>query len=119
MVSMKESPIKEESFQAWAIVEIFGHQKFAGRVSEFALGGCNFVRVDVPELPARDERYGGKLPEQPAFTKLFGQGAIYSITLVSEDVARAAADQIRPEPITVYIPVSNRPALAAAADYDD
>lgn len=50
----------------WAIVEIFGHSRYAGIISEHAIGGCSFVRVDVPETG-----------EEPAFTKLFGQGAIY------------------------------------------
>lgn len=106
-----------DKFEAWAIVEIFGHQKLAGRLSEFALGGCNFVRVDVPELPARKAgSYRAATPLQPAFTKLFGQGAIYSITLVAESVARAAAEQIRPEPISVYIPVTGRQELEAGND---
>ena len=34
------------SFDSWAIVEIFGHQTFAGRVTEQAIGGASFVRVD-------------------------------------------------------------------------
>jgi hypothetical protein len=91
------------SFEAWAIVEIFGHQKYAGKVSEFAIGGCNFVRVDVPELAAHPSRKQDGA--SPAFSKLFGNGAIYSITLVSEAVARAVAEQIRPEPLNVYIPI--------------
>jgi len=110
-----EPELKAEQFQAWAIVEIFGHQKFAGRVSEFALGGCNFVRVDVPALPAKKSNYQN-FAAQPAFTKLFGQGAIYSITLTSEAVARAVADQIRPEPISVYIPIVNERAIAAGEE---
>jgi hypothetical protein len=111
----KETELAPDHFESWAIVEIFGHQKYAGRVSEFALGGCNFVRVDVPELPARKRRsqYERDTPASPAFTKLFGQGAIYSITLVSEAICRAAADQIRPEPINVYVPIVNERALEA------
>jgi len=94
----QSSPV---NFEAWAIVEIFGHQKYVGKVSEFAIGGCNFVRVDVPELVARRPQE----PAVPAFSKLFGNGAIYSITLVSEAIARAVAEQIRPEPLNVYIPI--------------
>lgn len=94
------STVDPASFEAWAVVEIFGHQKFAGKISEFAVGGCNFLRVDVPDLPLRKakSRFEPDLPATPAFTKLFGNGAIYSITLVSEAVARAVAAQIRPEP---------------------
>ena len=106
-----------EKFTAWAVVEIFGHQKFAGRVSEFALGGCNFVRVDVPELPGRKGKTKwDDTPAAPAFTKLFGQGAIYSITLTDEATARAIANQIRPEPVSVYVPISNERALEAGED---
>ena len=110
-------PAPPEKFEAWAIVEIFGHQKFAGKVSEFALGGCNFVRVDVPEIPGRLAKPGVRVgnARHPAFTKLFGQGAIYSITLVSEETARRANEQIQPEPITVYIPASRQ---IEEADYD-
>ncbi len=111
------APELSDRFEAWAIVEIFGHQKLAGRISEFALGGCNFVRVDVPELPARKKvGYREAVALQPAFTKLYGQGAIYSITLVAESVARAAAEAIRPEPISVYIPTSGQAEIEAGDD---
>jgi len=44
--------------ELWAVVELFGHQRIAGKISEHNLGGT-FVRVDVPSV-------GGR----PAFTKL-------------------------------------------------
>jgi hypothetical protein len=80
-----------DKFEQWAIVEIMGHQRFAGRVSEQAVGGANFVRVDVP-----------KNDEVDAFTKLFGPSSIYCITLVTEEVARAAAQGLRNRPVHVY-----------------
>jgi hypothetical protein len=94
---MKMSNIKSESetekFDQWAIVEIFGHAKFAGRVTEQAIGGASFVRVDIPAIDG-----------YPAFTKLFGASAIYSITPVSEEIACKAAKYCYSEPISVYIP---------------
>ena len=75
----------------WAIVELFGHQRLAGHVTEASVGGCQFVRVDIPASG-----------EKPAFTRLLGQGAIYAINIVSEDVARAAASSMRSEPVSVY-----------------
>jgi hypothetical protein len=77
----------------WAIVELFGHTRIAGRISEHTIGGCAFVRIDVPEADG-----------VPAFTRLLGQGAIYSITFVSEEVSRGAVASIRPAPVTIYIP---------------
>lgn len=97
----------QEKFDQWALVEVFGHQRFAGRVTEQSIGGCSFVRVDVPAHEA-----GGEMV--PAYTKLFGQGAIYSITPISEDVARAALRRITSEPLSVYIPeLHPRPAYEA------
>ncbi len=82
-----------QKFDSWAIVEVFGHQKFAGRVTEQAIGGASFVRVDVPAVEG-----------SPAFTKLFGASAIYSITPVTEELARKAVKACHSEPISVYIP---------------
>jgi hypothetical protein len=53
---MADTPSTEQ----WAIVEIFGHQRIAGRLTEQTIGGCSFVRVDVPALPQADGE--GELP---------------------------------------------------------
>jgi hypothetical protein len=37
---------KPETFEEWALLELFGHQRLAGRVTEQQLGGASFVRVD-------------------------------------------------------------------------
>jgi hypothetical protein len=42
---------QQQKFEQWAIVELFGHQRIAGLVTEQAVGGCSFVRVGVPETP--------------------------------------------------------------------
>jgi hypothetical protein len=89
---------QEQRFESWCIVELFGHQRIAGRVTEAQVGGCSFIRVDVPETHA-----------QPAFTRFFGQGAIYSITPVSEEVARAAGEYLRERPVSVYMLPSPQP----------
>lgn len=80
-----------EAFEAWAIVELFGHQKIAGKLTEQVIGGCNFIRVDVPAFE-----------DSTAFTKLYTQGAIYGVTFVSEQIARAAAQSFRVAPVSVY-----------------
>ena len=86
--------MESNKFDQWAIIELFGHTQIAGRVTEESIGGCSFLRVDVPEI-------GGR----PGFTKYLGNGAIYSMTPVGEEIARAALERIRPAPISVYIPV--------------
>lgn len=80
------------AFDSWCIVELFGHNKIVGRVTEQTIGGGAFIRVDVP-----------KTKRFEAFTRFFGPSAIYSITPVSEEIARSAVDGIYAEPVTVYI----------------
>jgi len=95
---------------SWAVVELFGHQRIAGRVTDVTLGGCSFLRVDVPATT------------KPAYTKYFGNGAIYAMTPCTEEVARLAAQQIERyhEPIPVELP---KPPLALApvpdSDYSE
>lgn len=83
-----------QKFEQWALVELFGHTRIAGRVSEQTIGGCSFVRVDVPELPEAP----GLSPTQ-AVTKLFGQGAIYAITFLDEAATMVFVRQLRTSPI--------------------
>lgn len=82
----------QDKLAAWAIVEIFGHTQISGYVSEYSFGGSAFVRIDVPAVDG-----------VPAFTKLYGQGAIYSITFTDELTARRAVASIRPRPITIFL----------------
>jgi hypothetical protein len=103
---MKMETGKEQD--TWAIVELFGHARIAGKISEHTIGGCAFVRVDVPQTKS-----------VPAFTRLLGQGAIYSITFVDELVAMRAVESIRPAPVTIYIPELKQLPLPQREAYDD
>jgi hypothetical protein len=83
----------QTEIEGWAIVELFGHNKIAGYVTTAIIGTSGMLRVDVPEVEGL-----------AAFTRFYGPGAIYSLTLVTEEVARAALQEIRPRAVTVYIP---------------
>jgi hypothetical protein len=88
----------------YAVVEVLGHQTFAGKVSEHVVGGTAFIRVDVPEMPeSRTETYRGEnvSPKIPGFTKLIGAGSIYAITPCSEQVAMKVAAQRRSVPVSI------------------
>lgn len=82
---------KTEKFEEWALVELFGHQRIAGKVSEQEIGGCSFVRVDVPETKSAK-----------AHTRFFGNGAIYSINPTTEEIARHLADRYDVIPVMSY-----------------
>ena len=95
----------EKAIDTWAIVDLFGHQQIAGHVSEQVIGSESMLRVDVPPVEGRE-----------AFTRFYGVKAIYSLTPVSEEIARRAVESLRERPITVYglalpAPKSNASAL--------
>lgn len=104
----EESKSPDNGFDQWCIVELFGHQVIAGRVTEQVVGGSSFIRVDVPETDG-----------QPAFTRFYGNGAIYSFTPVSEQVARLAIKRYTPKPVTIYIPDLQLPAPAKSNPFDE
>ncbi len=89
--------MSEQSFQTWAIVDLFGHTSYAGLVSEATIGGCSFLRLDVPPV-------NGKV----GFTKFLGNGAIYSMSPCSEKVAKAFIERHAAAPVTVYMPEIRR-----------
>ena len=82
---------EQAEFEEWAVLELFGHQRLAGLVTEVQLGGASFVRVDVPE---DGKKKGWKL------TKLYNPSAIYAITPVTEETARMVAKSVVGEPVT-------------------
>jgi hypothetical protein len=80
-----------DKFETWAIVELFGHNKIAGKVSEQTIGGSSMVRVDVPDTEA-----------SPAFTRLLNVSAIYAINPVTEEVAVGYAGRLQSKPIEAW-----------------
>lgn len=82
-------------FEVFALVELFGHNKIAGKVSEQVIGGTGFIRVDVPETSRK-----------PAYTRFFNPSAIYSILPVDEGVMTRLAESIyTPDIIPLTAPI--------------
>jgi hypothetical protein len=77
----------EATFDHPCIVELFGHQRFAGRVRQAAFPP-GFLRLDVPATG-----------DQPAVTQIVSPNAVYRLTPVAEDVATAVAARCRPAPV--------------------
>ena len=110
---MNEQKGQVGELETWAIVEVMGHQRYAGFVRQVPMGGAVMIRVDVPELPEKDEVYTDydysdgygrqvkktrKLPAVPAFTKFLGVSAIFALTPCTEEMARAAVEKWRSVP---------------------
>lgn len=79
----------DDSFGVWAILELMGHVKLAGYVTEEELFGTKVGRIDIPG----DENGEG------AVTQYFGGQSIYRLTPVTEETARAFAEGHRPRPV--------------------
>jgi hypothetical protein len=82
---------KDKAFELWCIVDLFGHQKLAGLVTEHTIAGAGFIRIDVPDTKI-----------QPKFTRFVNPSAIYDINPVTEDVVKIMAEQIQAKPIEVW-----------------
>ena len=74
-----------------AVIDLFGHTRIAGKVTEATIGGSALIRVDVPETDG-----------QQAYTRYYGVGAIYSITPTDEATMLRAASALMQEPIHPY-----------------
>jgi hypothetical protein len=91
----------------WAIVELFGHQRIAGVITEQQLGGASFVRVDVPEVEAVERvldlatnTWQAQRVTIEAHARSFGAAAIFSINWVPEADARLVATGIKHRPVS-------------------
>ncbi len=98
-----------QGFDQWALVEVMGHKRFAGRVTEHVIAGQGFIRISVPAVEG-----------QPKWTKFLGVGSIYAITPVEEQVARHLAANLREAPIEAWqLPERPRLAVRDADDAED
>jgi hypothetical protein len=82
---------QREAFESWGLLELFGHQRLAGRLSEQMVGGVHFIRIDVPATKGAADH-----------TRFYTQGAIYGMTVLSEATARAMAESLRSAPVSAY-----------------
>ena len=97
--------------EIWALCEIFGHRRHYGKIREVERFGTKMLRVDVPVGPpaapllGEDERFE---------TFMYGGGAIFSLTPMTEEAARKWAEAERPKP---YRPLDRLPP--PDEDYDE
>lgn len=78
----------EEHFDEWCFLELMGHRKLAGKVSEATVFGGALIRIDIP----------GK--DGAVATQFYSPAAVYCITPTTEAMARAFATNNQPQPVT-------------------
>lgn len=78
-----------EQSETWAIVELMGHIRLAGRITEEEKFGSKMGRLDIPTADG-------------FITQYFGGGSVYRITFVTEEVARHVCKSITVAPVNVW-----------------
>ena len=76
----------ESGFDQWAIIELMGHVKIAGHVTEVEMFGSKLGRVDIP--------FG-----ETFTTQYFNGSSLYRLTPTTEEIARAVAKNNQPAPV--------------------
>jgi hypothetical protein len=81
----------DTTFAGWVILELMGHRRLAGYLTEQEIAGEGFLRLDIPN---------GNPTDGPAkATQFYRPGAVYCITPTSEETARRVAKLGQPEPV--------------------
>lgn len=63
-----------DTFSEHAIVEMLGHRRVAGLLTEVQIAGAGFLRLDIPTTPP--------------MTQIISPASIYAITPTTEEVTR-------------------------------
>jgi hypothetical protein len=90
---------EDSGFEGWAILELMGHRRLAGYLTEQQVAGAGFVRIEIPGPEGPDD-----------VTQFYAPGAIYCITPTTEATARRVALLGRPQPVSEWeLPAPARP----------
>lgn len=88
---IREAGLKSETEPAeqWSIVELFGHIRLAGRVTEVERFSVKMLRLDVPN----------RVGDGWLTTQFIGGAALFRVTPTTEAIARSIAAISQPEPV--------------------
>lgn len=86
---------EQSPFEGWAILELMGHRRLAGYLTEVQLAGTGFLRLDVPPALAGDDE-----DPEAGVTQFYAAAAVYAITPTTEQVVRAI--RVKPEPVQAW-----------------
>ena len=78
-----------QGYDGWAILELMGHVRMAGRVTEESHFGIALGRIDIPTADGYTTQY-------------FGGSSIYRLTPTTEDIARSVALHNQPAPVRTW-----------------
>lgn len=93
------------AYEGPAIVELMGHRRLAGYISEVEMYGARLLRVDVP----------GEEGHQHGATQFYSAAAIYCVTPSTEEMVQRIAASNRVRPVERW----ELPSLVGDHDYEE
>lgn len=76
------------TFAEWVILEILGHRRMAGYLTEQQIAGAGFLRLDIPAADG-----------QGVVTQYYAPSSIYAIHPTTKAIAQHVAQTYRPAPV--------------------
>lgn len=80
---------EQKAYEGWTILELMGHRRLGGYVTEVNLAGAGFLRIDVPGAEGA-----------PVATQYYPPSSVYCLTPTSEAMAKAVAVHNQPQPVS-------------------
>jgi len=80
--------VSDQQFNQWGVLELMGHRRLVGRMTEQDIAGKGFIRIDLFSAGQAE----------PIVSQFYNPDSVYGIHPTSEEVARAAVIQA-PAPI--------------------
>ena len=77
----------DKSYAEWSILELLGHRRLAGYVTEQEIAGKGFLRIDIPG------------PDATTVTQFYSPDSVYGLTPTTEEIARRVATRSSPAPV--------------------
>lgn len=92
--------MSQEPFVGWAILELMGHRRLAGYVTEIEMAGAGMFRIDVPH--SNRVGHDQDLASIDGTTQFYSPAALYCLTPTTEQIARGYAVENRPRPVQPF-----------------
>lgn len=78
-------------FREWVMLELMGHRRLFGLLTEQEIAGGKFLRIEIPNCKTG-----------PSMTQFYSPSAVYAITPMAENFCRKMAAGNHPAPISRY-----------------
>ncbi len=97
-LNIQENQKSEGSFEGWVILEVMGHRKLGGYLTEQTIAGKAFIRLDVTNTKGKQTA-----------TQFYSPESVYCITPTTEKIAVGYGTNNQPQPVQWWELPEGRP----------